>query len=201
MRELPFSQACENNKRPILDVLKSVCTEAGDLLEIGHGTGQHAVFLSQNLPHLNWTPADVAENNWMIIEQQKNHSTLNNPLTLKINEKESMHSQLANKSFDYVFSANTLHIMSEKNALRFCEEVAKVCNTKAKLLLYGPFKFNGEFTSDSNSRFDAHLRQQNPLMGIRDYEKLAQYLSTNFEFIERYDLPANNQILCFHKND
>ena len=62
MTSLPFSQACENNKQPILKVLLEAFKDCSHALEIGSGTGQHAVFFAEHLPHLVWQPSDCTEN-------------------------------------------------------------------------------------------------------------------------------------------
>ena len=53
----PFSQACENNKEPILSVIKDYFV-SGTILEIGSGTGQHAVHFAERLDNIFWQTSD-----------------------------------------------------------------------------------------------------------------------------------------------
>lgn len=192
--EIPFSQACQNNQLPILKVLETLDL-VGKVLEMGHGTGQHACFFAENLP-VQWYPADRKENNWMVIHRDKKPNNLQSAIALEVGDI-SLSSQLEQK-FDALFTANTLHIMSEKLALKFCDEVGEILVSGAKLIIYGPFKFDGQFTSDSNAQFDLHLKAQDPLMGIRDFEKIKNKLS-QFDHLETIAMPANNFILVFKK--
>lgn len=199
MNELPSSMACLRNREPILNILKNYFHEDETVLEIGHGTGEHAEFFAKNLPVI-WQPADQAQHNWMMIERSKivNLPNLKPPFDLTIGPK--VISEQANQKFNHVFTANTLHIMSEELALKLCSEVSEVINNNGYFLIYGPFKFNGEFTSESNASFDLSLKSRDELSGIRDFEKLEQVLKQyQINFLKRYDLPANNQILIFQK--
>ncbi|MAZ49523.1 MAG: methylase [Halobacteriovoraceae bacterium] len=189
--EKPFSQACENNKNPILEVLKKLQV-TGDVLEIGHGTGQHASYFSKHLP-VKWFPADRKENNWMM---ESNGNNLHSPIAFEVGHL-ALKKQV-DQSFDTVFTANTLHIMSEKLALKFCREVSDIIKGQGLLVIYGPFKFEGKFTSESNQEFDNHLKSKDPLMGIRDFEKIKSGLN-DFIHLETIAMPANNFILCFKK--
>lgn len=197
--QLPFSQAAQNNQAPILEVLKSYITD-GNLLEIGFGNGQHAEYMSEQLK-IPWYPTDVAEHIWIIKERRrlKELSFLQAPKVLKISEV-SMFEQIP-MSFNYIYSANTLHIMGEKEVNTFCEEVTTMLKPEGFLFLYGPFKFSQNFTSDSNRNFDSHLKERNPLSGIRDFEMIESKLNSagNIVLEKRYDLPANNHLLVFKK--
>ncbi len=194
--DLPQSPACERNKEPILAVLKQYLP-LGEVLEIGHGTGQHAVYFSNNL-EVTWYPADMEENNWMMTERLKRIECKNiqTPLPLTIGLKPI--GEQINRQFDSIFSANTFHIMDEIHAYELCENLHQILKRGGRFFLYGPFKFEGEFTSESNSRFDQQLKSNNPNMGIRDFEKIVEKLSLkNIHFKKRHNLPANNQLLIF----
>lgn len=195
----PYSEACERNKLPILKILKQYLIK-GDVLEVGHGTGQHALYFASNL-NVTWYPSDVSTNNWMIESQLKTVPlNLKSPLSLEIGSI-SMQSQLG-RSFSHVFTANTLHIMSEAETMIFCQEVSTILDLSGLLIIYGPFKFNNHFTSLSNQQFDSYLKFNKPTQGIRDFEKISQVLQkSNIHFQKRFDLPANNQILVFKKNE
>jgi cyclopropane fatty-acyl-phospholipid synthase-like methyltransferase len=199
--ELPFSPASERNKKPIGEVLQSYALH-GDILEIGHGTGQHAEYLASLLP-VKWWPSDVEENNWMMAERleqlpAKLRERIALPLSIRVQDGTSLSDQLG-RVFDHLFSANTLHIMTEDEAYLFCTEVGQIIKDDGNLFLYGPFLYDGQATSQSNRDFDADLRSRGAGMGLREFSVLAQKLASMFEFIQRHDLPANNQLLVFKK--
>ena len=127
---------------------------------------------------------------------EPNGHNLHSPISLEVGDI-ALKDQV-DQSFDTVFTANTLHIMSEQLALKFCREVSDIIKAQGFLIIYGPFKFKGEFTSESNQEFDNHLKSKDPLMGIRDFEKIKSELK-GFIHLETIAMPANNFILCFKK--
>lgn len=198
--QLPFSQAAQNNQDPILNVIKHY-VDGGELLEIGHGNGQHAVYMSEEL-QIPWQPTDVKENLW-IVEKRKELAQLKYlkaPKELQVGSVP-LKKQLA-EIYTYIYTANTLHIMSLDEVVIFCQEVGELLKPSGFLFIYGPFKFDGNFTSDSNIDFDLYLKSNNPLSGIRDFERIETELrSKRISFEKRYDLPANNHLLVFRKED
>ncbi len=197
MLRKPFATSCEENKLPILEVLKKEFRDKSNVLEIGSGTGQHAVFFAEQLNHLTWQPSDRAENlagisAWVTDSTASNIST---PLTLDV-----ALDQWPKKSFDGVFSANTAHIMGWQEVEKMFQGVAQILKKHGCFCLYGPFNYDGKFTSESNARFELWLKAQNPVSGIRDMntlEKLANGLS--LQLTEDYEMPANNRILVWRK--
>lgn len=193
----PFSQACENNKRPILAVLREVFTRPVTVWEIGSGTGQHACFFAEHLPHLTWQPTDRAENLagiqlWLDDAKLPN---LKFPLALNVND-----AVWPCAAVDAVFTANTLHIISEAEIETLFLRLGEVLNANARVCIYGPFNDNGQFTSESNAHFEQWLKSQNPLSGIRDAEwigQLAQGIGLTLE--ADHAMPANNRLLVFRK--
>lgn len=193
---LPNSPASERNKEPILEVLKTY-TPLGEVLEIGHGTGQHAVYFSESLQTV-WHPADIEQNNWMMAERIKRSGSelIQPPITFEVGSKP-IDEQISRK-FDSIFTANTFHIMTQRHAFEFCENLNHLLKPGGKFFLYGPFKFQGQFTSHSNEMFDQQLKSNQIEMGIRDFEDIEKCLnSIGVVFLKRYDLPANNQLLVF----
>jgi len=195
--ELPHSIASERNQAPILNILKEYSL-SGEVLEIGHGTGQHALYFTETLNVL-WQPADVDQNNWMMEERLKREPKENvlSPIPFQVGPRP-VKDQI-DKTYDAIFTANTLHIMGESHVHELMKDIHQLMKPEGKLFLYGPFKFEGQFTSESNQNFDLHLKSQNPLMGIRDFEVIRNLLEqSNIKFYKRHDLPANNQLLVFH---
>lgn len=193
----PFSQACENNKRPILDVLSDAFADRRRVLEIGSGTGQHAAFFAEHLPHVQWQPSDVPEH-LAGIEQWRSDAGLENFLAAVEFDVNSQ--SWPGVDVDSVFSANTLHIMSWREVETTFKLLADNLGVDCKLCIYGPFNYNGQYTSDSNARFDEWLHARDPQSGIRDFEKVdALAAEGGFSLVEDFALPANNRLLYWRK--
>lgn len=196
MNDLPFSQACENNKGPILDILQSIFTDRKRVLEIGSGTGQHAVYFAEHLQHLHWQPSDRVENLeginlWINAYPQKN---LANPVELDVTQAKWP------EGFDAVFSANTAHIMPWEIAQVMLQKVAQCLPENGVFALYGPFNYHGGFTSESNANFDRWLKNVASHQGIRDFETVNGIIcSKGMELINDFAMPANNRLLAWRK--
>lgn len=198
MLDKPFSQACENNKDAILQVLRAELADSRKVLEVGSGTGQHAVYFSEHLPHLSWQTSDQTHyhsgiRQWMA---ESGLSNIRDPMPLDVREYawgESL--------YDAVFTANSLHIMALASAKHFISQVAKALRDDGCFLVYGPFNYQGAYTSESNARFDVWLKQQDPLSAIRDFEMLDKYArSGGLKLAGDYTMPANNRLLVWRKS-
>ncbi len=193
----PFSQACENNKDPILEKLKPHLTGCLQLLEIGSGTGQHAVHFAQHLPELTWQTADQQMhhegiNAWLAEAQLSN---LRPPLALDLHFPWPVKQQ-----YDAIFTANTLHIISEQLVVKLIQGAAKHLKPAGLLFIYGPFNYHGQYTSTSNERFDAWLQQRDPRSGIREQTWLVSLAQQHgFTLLEDHQMPANNRLLLFKR--
>lgn len=199
METIPFSQACENNKAPILSVLEAVFRQPGVILEIGSGTGQHAEHFARALPHLSWQPSDRPGHHDTCRPRldRADQSNIREPLALDV-----VRSPWSVGHVDGVFSANTAHIMGWQAVVAMFDGVGKLLSPGQAFCLYGPFNENGRFTSDSNARFDQHLRSQDATMGIRDLDDLRSVAHKNgLALADRHPMPANNQCLVWVRND
>ena len=189
------SPAARRNRDAILEVLLIELAECTNVLEIGSGTGQHAVYFGRAMPHLKWQTSDRIMNHdgiraWLEAEGTPNVSA---PIDLDVLQVSRV-----DDSFDAVFSANTAHIMSMDAVRRMFALVGSALAEEGLFCLYGPFNINGEFTSDSNRRFDASLRAEDPSMGIRDLVELDRLAeSAGMERIRQYTMPANNQLIVW----
>ena len=192
----PFSQACVNNRDPILAVLRRVFADRQKVLEIGSGTGQHAVYFSKHLPHLQWYTSDLLENHqgiqqWIDEEPQLN---LHSPRVL-----DAAAEKWDAPAVDAVFSANTLHIMDWPTVESFFECLYTVLQPGGKLAIYGPFNYNGKYTAESNQRFDAWLKAQDEKRGIRNFEQVnALARQIGLKLVEDNAMPANNRLLLWN---
>jgi len=196
--ELPYSFACERNKQPIWEVLEEVLPQTGSVLEIGSGTGQHVVYFASRRRQLRWQPSDrriyLRGLNQRL--QTEGGSNIQPAIVLDVLETWPQ------KVFDAVYSANTAHIMSWPEVCAMFAGVAPRLAAGGAFCLYGPFNENGKFTSPSNAAFDVQLRRENPHMGLRDLEALESLAgSHNLSFRQKFQLPANNQLLLFRKNE
>ena len=193
----PFSQACENNKTPILEVLEQYLKEPGDLLEIGSGTGQHALWLSQNLPHLSWQPSDMEQHLPGIRSWCADGGTnLLEPMALDVRDS------WPDRQFDAVFTANTFHIMAAPLVTLCIQQASKVLRPGARMFVYGPFNYAGRFTSESNARFNEWLQARDPASAIRDIEWIITEMSTHGLQLEQdHEMPANNRLLVFRREN
>lgn len=192
-----FSPAAENNKQPILQIISTVFLESTKVWEIGSGTGQHACFFAQQLPHLQWQATDREENLTGINCRIEEAGLSNLPLALALNV---MDTEWPCQQVEAVFTANTLHIMHWKEVEQFFAGLAKLLLAEAVVCIYGPFNYHGYYTSDSNKRFDDSLKMRDPQSGIRDFyaiEKLATGLGLKIK--DDFAMPANNRLLVLQK--
>lgn len=199
MIDLPYSPAAERNQQPIFEIIEPYLRAAKSVLEIGTGTAQHAAYFAELCPHLVWQTSDQAR--YLAgIEVRTNVVSLPNlpsPIELDVNS-EQYRSMVA--QYDVVYSANTLHIMDETTVENFFAGLSNISRVESILILYGPFKVNGEFTSLSNAQFDASLRAQGQGSAIRDREWIEHLAQTShFELDVASDMPANNQCLIFRR--
>ncbi len=200
MTAKPYSEACERNRAPILDVLREAFAAAREVLEIGSGTGQHAVYFAQHLPHLTWHASDLPEhhagiNAWIAEAGVANLRAPVAPVALDVRD-----ARWPVPAVDAVFTANTLHIMDWAAVQAVFLGVAQVLNPGGTFAVYGPFNYGGQFTSDSNARFDALLRSRGVGSGLRDFEAVdALARGSGLRFVRDVPMPANNRTLVWRR--
>lgn len=196
---LPYSEACERNKGPIVEILASALAGASRVLEIGSGTGQHAVHFAARLPHLEWQPTDRAEFLPGLAERiaQEGPPNLRPPLELDVRQPA-----WPGDRFDAVFTANTLHIMSWPEVVAFFAGLGRVLALEAVVAVYGPFRYGGAYTSPSNAVFDQSLRVRDPASGIRDFEAVNDLARARGLVLQAdHRMPANNQLLIWERKE
>jgi SAM-dependent methyltransferase len=193
----PYSEACARNREPILAILQEVFADRTRVLELGSGTGQHAVHFAASLPHLIWQPSDLAEHlpgirQWC---EEARLANLLAPIALDLNQDPWPATQA-----DAVFSANTLHIVSWAEVETMFDGIGRVLSPRGVLAIYGPFAYAGRHISEGNARFDLSLRARDPRSAIRNFEDVdalarAQGLSLTHDFA----MPANNRTLVWRR--
>jgi cyclopropane fatty-acyl-phospholipid synthase-like methyltransferase len=194
----PFSEACEHNKKPILRVLQQYFANGESVLEIGSGTGQHAVYFAKELFPIRWITSDLVQNHpgiraWL---DEANLPNILGPLTLDADQPEWPITEV-----DAVFSANTMHIMHWQTVKNTFAGVGRVLRSGGEFCLYGPFNYQGAYTSESNARFDQSLRQRDPESAIRHFEELdALARQVDLDLVGDHAMPANNRLLVWRKH-
>lgn len=188
--------ASDRNQGPILAVLKEVISsENKNLFEIGSGTGQHAIYMAPHFPDIFWTTSDILANAKVIKENLEVAKVFNikGPFQFEIGKDD-----FPRVPYDLIFTANTFHIMSWKN----CKTLMKALGTRlregSQVIIYGPFNYNGNFTSESNERFDKMLKERNPESGIRSFEDVNNNMIKNgFVLYKDFEMPAHNRTLVY----
>ena len=197
----PFSPACERNREPILAVLREHFADTRHVLEIGSGTGQHAVHFAAAMPWMTWQCSDRAEHLPGIRAWLDEAALPNTPAPLEVDVDTGPWPHAAGgERFDAIFSANTLHIMGWPSVERFFAGVDTVLAADGTLAVYGPFNHGGRFTSDSNREFDGWLRARDPASGIRDFEAV-DALARGVGLVLQADvaMPANNRCVVWRR--
>lgn len=193
----PYSVACERNRAPILEVLHTHLQSRRHVLEVGSGTGQHAVHFARHLEHLTWQTSDRTMNlpgirQWLAEADLPNTPE---PLVLDVNEPWPA------LGVDAVYSANTLHIMSWAEVEQLFSHLPAITAPAASLVIYGPFKYGGRHTSDSNAAFEASLQAEVPHRAIRDFEAVDTLArAVGFNLVHDHTMPANNRCLVWERN-
>lgn len=192
----PYSESCDQNRQAILQVITPFLENCKSVLEIGSGTGQHAVYLAERFPGLMWQTSDLPENHAGIAAWIE-HSRLNNvlyPIALDVANT------WPNDQFDIIFSANTLHIMSAEHVARLFSSLPASMHAGSSFIVYGPFNYNGEYTSESNRQFDVWLQQRDVSSGIRNFDWLEDIgASAGLKCTHDFAMPANNRTLVWQK--
>jgi cyclopropane fatty-acyl-phospholipid synthase-like methyltransferase len=192
MAEKPFAPSCERNQGPILDVLRRHFVNARRVLEIGSGTGQHAVHFATAMPWLQWQCSDRVENLPGVAAWLDEAVLPNTPPAIALD----VDGPWPDTTFDAVFTANSLHIMGWTQVQAFFAGIAAVLEDGGLLVVYGPFNYGGAFTSDSNRAFEQWLKDRDPASGIRDFEAIdALARGIGLVLIEDNTMPANNRCL------
>ena len=190
-----YSSACDENRGPILAVIRREFSAARRIFEVGSGSGQHAVYFGEQLPRLEWQTSDLADNH-ASINAWRASAGLHNVLAPIELDVTSAHWPLTR--YDGVFSANTAHIMNWPAVQCMFAGVGRILEHGAPFCLYGPFNYDGNYSSDSNARFDAWLRQRDPDSGLRDFERLdALAVASGMSLRADHEMPVNNRLLVW----
>ena len=192
MADRPFAEYAARNATPILEILRREFRGATRVLEIGSGTGQHAVAFASALDHLHWQTSDLDENH-AGIQEWLDYAKLDNvvpPLSMDVRE-----ASIEAAAYDAAFSSNTAHIMGIDAVEKMFSLIGRALRQNGVFCLYGPFRRNDAFNTQSNADFDASLRMRNPVMGIRHIEKLDEFAAeAGLQRARFYAVPSNNNV-------
>lgn len=193
----PFSEACLRNQQPIADALKKLLPNPARLLEIGSGTGQHAVFCAQALPHIQWQTSDLPQHHEGMLKWIED-AALDNvlpPLVLDVDQAWPL------IDVDHVFTANTVHYIANTSVVNMFAQVSELLPEKGLFVIYGPVNVAGQFTSEGNAGLDEWLKTcVNPLAGIKDIADIEQLArDQGLALIDNLAMPANNRLLVLQK--
>lgn len=197
MKTKPYAESCDQNRNAILDVLQPLLLNSHSLLEIGSGTGQHAVYFTKKLPHITWNTSDRAENIegiklWL---SDTGNERLPPPIELDVTQDN-----WPEITIDTVFTANTCHIMNQQSVEIMMAQVGKLIPVGGQLIIYGPFNYNQKYSSLSNEKFDQWLKNRDPESAIRNFEDLNELAGkAGLNLAGDYEMPANNRILHWRK--
>ena len=199
MTSRPDAPSCARNRDPILEVLRLHFADRHRVLEIGSGTGQHAIHFGAALPQLRWQTSDLPESH-AGIRAWLDEARLPNVLPPVALDARAPWPEFAER-FDAVFTANTLHIMSSDAVTQLFARLPGVLAADAVLAIYGPFNYGGDFSSASNRDFDGWLKARDAGSGIRDFECIAELAAdAGLALVEDRVMPANNRCLVFRRN-
>ncbi len=205
MIDKPCSPSCDRNREPILAALRQHFADRQAVLEIGSGTGQHAVCFAQAMPWLTWQCSDRAEYLPGMRMWLEEAALANTPAPVALDV--AMESWPApplpqegegHSGFDAAFSANTLHIMGWSEVEAFFAGLDRALADDATLVVYGPFNYGNAYSSDSNRQFDGWLKARDARSGIRDFEAVdALALAIGMRLVDDVAMPANNRCLVW----
>jgi len=188
---LPASPAAERNKQPIAEVLARVLPQAGLVLEIASGTGQHAEHFARAFPSLTWQPSEPDTEALAVLAERVRRAALPNlraPLGLDVHDDAPALGTVA-----ALVCINMIHIAPWWACTALLLHAERLLAPGAPLVLYGPFKRGGKHTAPSNAAFDADLRRRNPEWGVRDLDEVAAVgRRHSLEVAELVAMPANN---------
>ena len=197
MSAKPFVDACDRNREPILKVLKRYLTESLDVWEIGSGTGQHAVYMAQHLPDVHWHTSELPPYHAGICAwiADAGLTNVHPPVALDVNSP-----RWPIEHADAIYTANTLHIFSWREVQAFFRGVEERLAEDGLLFVYGPFNYDGRYTSAGNRALDEFLQRTDPASRIRDFEHVdALAVAAGLSLVDDHPLPANNRLVVWQR--
>jgi SAM-dependent methyltransferase len=191
--------ATARNRDAIRAVLARELPAHGSVLEIASGSGEHAVYFAAAFPHLTWQPSDPSDAALASITAWRAEAQLANLQAAIALDAAAAGWPIAHA--DAIVCINMVHISPWQATLGLFAGAARTLARGALLYLYGPYRFDGAFTAESNAEFDRSLRSRDPQWGVRDVGELDA--AARPHGLARRDtvvMPANNHSLIFRKS-
>lgn len=197
-----YAPATERNRDAILTVLQTSLPATGTVLEVSAGTGQHAAFFAPRLAPRWWLPTDVDAANLASINAWREEADTANllpPQYLDVMDALwPVEASVLPEPVSAVVNINMIHIAPWECCAALFDGAARVVNSDATVLLYGPFKRGGSHTAPSNAAFDQQLRAQDARWGVRDLEAVIDVAEIRgFDCRSIIPMPSNNLIAAF----
>jgi SAM-dependent methyltransferase len=193
-----FADAAARNTGPILEVLRGVLPERARVLELGSGTGQHAIAIASALPGIDWQPSDPSPEARASIGawiEDEGVANVRPPIDLDATRRPWP----IEGALDAVIAINVVHISPWEVACAIVQEAAARLRPGGVLVLYGPYFVDGEAT-ESNRAFDRSLRARDPSWGVRELRDVqAIAAASGFAARPPVAMPANNLTLVFDR--
>ena len=191
---LPYAESAEQNKRVIYAAIEPYLH--GEALEIGSGTGQHAVYFAALAPGVTWQTSDLETGLPGIAARIEAAGLANLPAPISLDVRD----QWPRQRFDFIFTANSFHIMDREMVVACIAGIGRCLKAGGVFAVYGPFNYDGGYTAESNASFDRMLRQRDPASGLRDFEWIAELAGdAGMDLVEDIDMPHNNRTLVWKK--
>lgn len=203
--EAPASGDCRSapaalrNREPIADVLAGWLPQAGTILELASGTGEHVVHFAERFRDLLWQPSDVHPDALASVAARRAAAGLANVLEPIALDASSDRWPIG--SAEGLLSINMVHISPWAAALGLLDGAARLLPTDAPLILYGPWLQDGVEPAASNLAFDADLKRRDPAWGLRRVESFAiAAKKRGLHLVERRSMQANNLMLLLRRD-
>lgn len=195
--------AFHRNCEPIWRAIESfLIGKTGSVLEIGSGTGQHAVTYARRAPHLTWWPSDIVASHRDSIEAYRLASGLSNlraPRSIDLMRADWDWN--GGDTLAVILCFNVIHISPWAVTTNLMHGAGRHLPTDGLLILYGPYRRDGAHTAPSNADFDASLRARNPEWGVRDIADVTALAQANgLTLTNIVEMPANNLVLAFKRH-
>jgi cyclopropane fatty-acyl-phospholipid synthase-like methyltransferase len=194
--------AGHRNRDPILEILKSLFPQdEAQVLEFASGSGMHMHYFAPHFEHLQFHPSDMNEEVLPHIEELTRESGVSNvrkPRKLDLTQPDTWP---GDEEFHAIYCINIFQVAPVSIAEGMMQCAAKALADDGFLMIYGPFKVNGEFTTPTNEEFDRTLRSAGvPEWGLKDVADLSQAAARNGMRLDRQiDMPANNFALIYRR--
>lgn len=192
------SPAVARNRDAILEVLRGILPTRGLVLEIGSGTGEHAVHFASALPRLTFQPSDIDPNARASIDAWTARRRLPN-----VRPAVAVDAARPPRPVcwaDAILCIDMLHVAPWVATEGLFYQAYDLLQPGGALYLYGSFLREGVETARRNLAFDARLRAQNPEWGLRDLAAITAAAGANdFSEPDIVEMPGDKLSVTFRR--